>query len=559
MKRIFKRKIMKIGRNQICPLCDSGKKYKKYCGNPLLCEKPTLRQFSPSDIFPKAKNALERHKANGLIREQQQGLGKPIIATKFKDQQMVAVGNTVYFSPKWKTFPDFLSDYLKRTMGDEWGNPEIKKIFEERHPILQWYDKYCKLQQKHLNGSGKVKSISATGALYCYLGVAYNLYLLKHNVELQQRYIERLKDKNNFQGAYYELIIANCLIRSGFDLELEDETDEETKHCEFSVVSKKTGKKYWVEAKMRAVTGILCKTAKNGTTKRDPTCMLSKHINDALQKPASDERLIFIDVNTCCENDTVPAWIERAGKKLDMKEKDLKPEQAAYVFVTNTGFHWNLDSGKRGHAILAHGLGMPDFAKSGCFRLSELYRRKQRHIDAYEIMEAFRDYPKLPSTFDGSLPSETFNDNPQHLKIGETYFFEDIGDNGLIATVTSATVNETEKLIYIGTDKGQILTRPISDDELSDYKNHPDVFFGAIQRQGKSSKDAYEFYENIVAIHMSYPKSYTLKQIENWPDADQLKQLSHEDLVLEYCERLVADMNDKTGTRPNHLPSSIEL
>ena len=275
-------------------------------------------------------------------------------------------------------------------MGEEWGNSEIKKAFEKRHPILQCYDKYCKHLKKYLDGSGKTKSIPSTGAVYCYLGLAYNLYLLKHNVELQQRYIERLKDINNFQGAYYELAVANCLIRSGFELKLEDETDEQTKHCEFSAVSKKTGKKYWVEAKMRAVTGILGKTAIDGTTRKDPTCMLSKHLNNAFQKPASDERLIFIDVNANFENDTVPTWIERAGKKLDMKEKSLSPKQTAYVFVTNIGFHWDLDSEKRGCAILAYGLGIPDFAKSGHFLLSELYRRKQRHIDAYDIMEAYK-------------------------------------------------------------------------------------------------------------------------------------------------------------------------
>ncbi len=537
---------MKIGRNQICPLCNSGKKYKKCCGNPVLrekLEKESAIRFSLNEISPEMKKEFERYKAKELIREQQQGLGKPIIATKFKNQQVVAVGSTLYFSPKWKTFPDFLSDYLKRTMGADWGNSEIKKIFEERHPILQWYDKYCKLQQKHHDGSDRVKSMPATGAVYCYLGLAYNLYLLKHNVELQQRYINRLKDINNFQGAYYELIVANCLIRSGFELALEDESDEQTKHCEFSAISKKTGKTYWVEAKMRAVTGILGKTAINGTTRKDPTCMLSKHVKNAFEKPASDERLIFIDVNTAFESDTVPAWIERAGEKLDMKEKDLKPGQSAYVFVTNAGFHWTLDTEKSGNAILAYGLGIPDFAKRGYFRFSEIYKGKQRHIDAHEIMAAFKDYPKIPITFDGSLPSEKFNDNPQRLIIGETYHFKDIGDDGLIATVTTATVNETEKLIYIGTDKGHILTRPISDDELADYKNHPDAFFGTIHRQGKSSKDAYEFYENIVAIHMSYPKSYALKQIENWPDADRLKQLSHEDLVLEYCERLVAHLD----------------
>jgi hypothetical protein len=490
--------------------------------------------------------ALEHHKASELIREQQQGLGRPIITTKFKDQRVVAVGNALYVSPKWNTFLDFLSHYMLKTIGEEWVNLEIKKVFEERHPLLQWYDKCCKLQRKALKGSSKIHSIPSTGAVYCYYGIAYSLYLLEHNVELQQRYIERLKDINNFQGAYYELIVANCLIRSGFQLELEDETDEQSKHCEFSAVSKKTGKKYWVEAKSRAVSGMLGKTAKNGTTKKDPTDMLSKHIKNALQKPASDERFIFVDVNTIYENEEVPAWIERAGKKLDMKEKDLKPEQAAYIFVTNTGFHWSLDSEKRGVAILAHGLGIQDFAKRGHFRFTELYRRKQRHIDAYEIIEAFGDYPKIPSTFDGSLPSETFSDNPQHLKIGETYFFEGIGEEGLTATVTSATAVEAEKLIYIGTDKG-LLTRPISDDELADYKNHPDVFFGAIHEQGKKTDNEYDFFERMVEIHMTYPKSSTLKKIENWSNAHELKKLSHEDLVLAYCEWIVAHLrNEKT-------------
>jgi len=541
---------MKIGRNQICPLCNSGKKYKKCCGNPLLKEKKAPIALSTNDISPYIKKELERYKAKELIREQQQGLGKPIIATKFKDQQVVAVGNKIYFSPSWKTFPDFLSGYLKRTMGEDWGNAEIQKKFADRHPLLQWYDHYCKLQQKYLDEPGKIKSMPPTGVVYCYLGVAYNLYLLEHNVELQQRYIQRLKDINNFQGAYYELIVANCLIRAGFELALEDESDEQTKHCEFSAISKKTSKKYWVEAKMRAVTGMLGKTALNGTTNKNPTCMMSKHINNAFEKPASDERLIFVDLNTAFDSEPVPAWIEKAGKKLDMKEKDLKPGQRAYVFVTNIGFHWSLDSDKIGTAILAQGLGIPDFAKRGHFRLSELYKRKQRHIDAYTIISAFKEYPKIPTTFDGSLPSEAFSDNPQRLQIGETYHFSDVGENGLIATVTAATVNETEKVIYIGTDKGHILTRPISDTELADYRNHPDAFFGIIHKQGKSTNDPYEFFENIVEIHMSYPKSSVLNQIEKWPDAERLKQLDHEDLVLEFCERVVAHL-DKQNRQPN--------
>jgi hypothetical protein len=130
----------------------------------------------------------------------------------------------------------------------------------------------------------------------CYLGLAYSLYLIKHNVELQDRLVKRLKNVTQFQGAYYELFVANSLIRAGFKLELEDETDQASKHCEFSAASK-TGKKYWVEAKMRGVVGLLGKTVYDSTKGPDPMSALVKHLNAAFAKPAADERLIFIDVN----------------------------------------------------------------------------------------------------------------------------------------------------------------------------------------------------------------------------------------------------------------------
>lgn len=109
---------MKIGRNQPCP-CGSGRKYKRCCGS-------TLNDTSsPSSNFT---SALERLKADELIRQQQQGLGRPIISINKKGQQLVAVGHTIYRSSKWKTFPDFLSDYLKMVLGSEWGNAE-QRIF----------------------------------------------------------------------------------------------------------------------------------------------------------------------------------------------------------------------------------------------------------------------------------------------------------------------------------------------------------------------------------------------------------------------------------------------
>jgi hypothetical protein len=86
-------------------------------------------------------------------------------------------------------------------------------------------------------------------------GTAYALYLLEHNVELQTRLLNRLRDIGQFQGAYYELFVASGLIRAGFKLTLEDETDGKNKHCEFAAISTMTAKRYWVEAKMRSVAG----------------------------------------------------------------------------------------------------------------------------------------------------------------------------------------------------------------------------------------------------------------------------------------------------------------
>ncbi|MDD3182746.1 MAG: SEC-C domain-containing protein [Alphaproteobacteria bacterium] len=543
---------MKISRNQPCP-CGSNKKYKRCCGSPLK-EQITSPNILRGELPPEIFSALERHKADELIRQQQQGLGRPIISMNMKGHKIVAAGNTLYHSPKWKTVPDFLSDYLCMVLGSEWGNSEIQKPLTARHPILQWYDSYCQFQRSMPGGPDVIKSAPMTGVVYCYLGLAYSLFLLKHNVELQDRLIKRLKDPSNFQGAYYELIVANTLIRAGFDLALEDETDGLTKHCEFSAVSKKTKKKYWVEAKMRSVQGILGKTEYDGTKKPDATSELIKHLNAALKKPATDERFIFIDLNTePFDGKTKPIWVERAAKKLETREKNCTSEDRAYVFVTNIPFHRTLESEHQGHAILAHGFGIADFARPGAYRLSEKYRRKQKHIDAHDILEAFRKYPQIPPTFDGNLPSNTYGKPYDRLIIGETYHFNDIGENGIIGMVTSACVLENEKTIYcsVSTADGKscMLRQPMSDEALSDYKAHPESFFGKIQHVGRNTEDPYELFEFFMESYQATPKDRLLEFMRDAYDFSALQQMEQSDLAMEYCERCVVSIVNRNAAQ----------
>jgi hypothetical protein len=364
----------------------------------------------------------------------------------------------------------------------------MAKPLAERHPIMQRAEVLSDSQKATIKERGKVASAPITGVVSCFLGTSYNLYLLKHIVELQTRLVRRLKDPGQFQGAYYELIAANMLIRAGFDLTLEDETDGGSKHCEFSAVSKRSGKRYWVEAKMRAVSGLLGKTDKDGTSDTNPLSSMVPHLNAAFKKPAKDDRLIFIDLNSepGAIKDGKPDWGERAIKRLEQYEqKELPKNEAAYVFVTNLPFHRMLNDRLSNNplsiAALPYGVGIRDFNRPGHYRLSEAHRLRQKHIDAYDIGEAFQKYPQLPSTFDGSLPSETFHGDKGRVLIGETYFFEDIDAKGLIATVTSAAVVEPEKKMYIGTDKGSILSFPMSGEMLADYKANPESYFGKVQ------------------------------------------------------------------------------
>ena len=93
-------------------------------------------------------------------------------------------------------------------MGGDWGNSEIRKPFEARHPIAQWYDALCRYHMEYIDGSGEIKSIPATGIDYCFTGLAYSLYLLKHNVELQQRFINRLKDIKRTKTVQFDFDLA---------------------------------------------------------------------------------------------------------------------------------------------------------------------------------------------------------------------------------------------------------------------------------------------------------------------------------------------------------------
>lgn len=539
---------MKIGRNQLCP-CGSGRKYKKCCGAITRPPAPALEERAEH-----IRRLLDRNLAEERIRTRQQGLGRPIVSAKIGDYQFVGVGSTVHMVKDCQTFVDFLDRYIKVKLGAEWGQAEEAKPLGERHPLLQLHQAYADFRAASSAADGALSSAETTGAAAAFICLAYGLYLLDHNVELQERLIKRLRDRSNFQGAYYEVAVARMLIRAGFKLELEDETDPAVKHCEFSATSR-SGKKYWVEAKMRAIAGVLGKSQMDGGSDKRPIQKLIPHLNQALAKPAKDERLIFIDLNTAegLETPTAPSWRDAAGRRLEEYEfKELKAGERAYLFVTNFAYHIDLDSPPRG-SMFPYGLGY-DFGKPIRETLSQRYRREDRHRDAMAIMNAFQEDLAIPTTFDGSLPSETFG-RSQRVLIGETYAFG--GEDGkppTIGTVESATVNEfkNEALIAIRIPDGgrKILVQPMTVDEMHDYDKHRDAYFGRISKSGRSTNDPYELFKWLLDNYKNTKREVILGFLKDNPKFSEWEALSDDDLPLAYCEALVRSAVAKSEPPP---------
>ena len=524
----------KIGRNQACP-CGSGKKYKRCHG-----------AFG-SEAAPLPQGAGQ---AAEFIRQTQQGKGRPIIAGRIAGYQTIAVGKEVHWSTKWKTFPDFLFDYMKKKLGPDWVKAELMKAPADRHVLMQWAQQLSEYQKKTIKTDGDVVSAPMTGLVACYLGTAYALYLLEHNVELQERLLNRLKNIEQFQGAYYELFVASTLIRAGFTLTLEDETDATKKHCEFAAISQKTGKKYWVEAKMRSVAGMLGRTSADGGADAKPFARMIPHLNDALAKPASDERLIFIDLNSppkTDENGQVD-WLETAMGRLERYEKSENTTGAkALVFVTNVAYHRDLD-GQPLVAASPFGLGFPDFNRPGLKRVSDAYRAKRKYIDAHDIGHSIERYLRFPATFDGKLPSEVFGHATSRVQIGETYFFPDVGGKDITGVVTSATVDEANKeiIMTVSTDTEHPLLRaPMSDSDLLEWKEFGDAFFGKVPTESSShAKNEYEMFEWFMDVYRDLPRDQMIAKFA--PGSLYFDGMTDEELRMIYCENLVAALPQKT-------------
>jgi hypothetical protein len=243
----------KTGRNDPCP-CGSNKKYKKCCGQ-------NLRHLTSTPVDPPIPRELLRKISRQHEQDQEHrrrfGEIRPAIWMDFQGQRVVAVGNRLLWKKGWTFFPDFLLDYVPTLFGREWWDEEMARPESERHPVWQW--RAAGIQFMHAQERQQDGTFAAfpNGLLAGYMTFAYDLYVVHDNSRLDELLLNRLKNKDQFQGARHELFAEATCLRAGYTLRRENEQDRARRHAEFTAVHKASVASISVEAKSKHRPGIL--------------------------------------------------------------------------------------------------------------------------------------------------------------------------------------------------------------------------------------------------------------------------------------------------------------
>lgn len=336
----------KIGRNQQCP-CGSGYKYKHCCSAVSDAMRRSPKRTTVDELSLEARQRLIDLQRELDEDRRVYGHAQPMMTVEHQGYRFVAVRNKFRFSKNWKTPIDFLGDYIKIVLdGAGWGNTEIAKPREQRHPILQWYQDVCTWQREHeqARDADGIFSGVATGSVKAYYALAYDLWTLDNHAVLQDKLIHRLKNVDQFQGVRYELYVTASMIRAGFHVELEDESVSNRTHCELTATHRRTARKFSVEAKSTGRPGMLGKGGER-TDIDDIKANIYRKLQDALLKDADYDRVVFIDVNMPPHKGQAleAPWFHAVAdqlKKLEDSQSAKNPYPSAFLFFTNHPYHY---------------------------------------------------------------------------------------------------------------------------------------------------------------------------------------------------------------------------
>jgi hypothetical protein len=536
------------GRNQPC-LCGSGKKFKRCHGGANADYEETISRG--------AAEAQRQTAIHRLQNERQQGLGRGIISADADGIRIVIVGKRKCWG-KWMTFHDFLYAYIIDVLGREWFQAEAAKASDLRHPISRWHERLIALSRTHPAEPGQVKQIQITGAVSAYLTLAYDLYTLEHNANqaktpgIQNRLLRRLKHRDQFVGARYEIRVAAMFLRAGFDLSWEDETDRSTTHGEFAAIYPSTEKSFWVECKMR--------NQSPGEKSQSGFGKFVGLVSDALRKETAAERLVFVDINTPAKARVAGSfydWRTAAVSELRRFEgsKSATGFPSALVFITNFPDHHHLDEIVADAGAILEGFKTDEYRTGQATTIRQKIEQRERHPEVEAFFASMVEHNEVPSTFDGDIPG--LNEE-QRLLIGQRYQMDD----GQIGELEDACVDERDGKVWLimHLDNGQraVYQNQLTEPEFAAWKRYPETFFGDVRRPQRNTDDPMEVFDRLLDVYSQTLKERLLDFMapDHGPNRDALALLEQPVLARLYAEGLTNSMLQQAGPQP--VPANMQ-
>ncbi|MCD4761094.1 SEC-C domain-containing protein [bacterium] len=331
----------KTGSNDPCS-CGGGKKYKKCCRDKV-------------DIIkePVPKEVMEHLQKEMMITEKLKSVGiyinyvRPIM---FKGKKVWAIGSTVYHNrPPNETFHEFIVFILKITLGQKWWEEQLGLPQEKQHFIMQSFQAHnnwkIRMQSSATKIDDNIWAAIPDGWSRGLISLAFDVATLTHAQRLPEHLITRLKTKDQYQGARYEVAVAAMIARLNCKIEFLDTTTSD-KHCEFIATHNESGQVFGVEAKSRHRKGVL---HTEGITKDEEKLLkgdVNRIFNESLkQRPAGMPYYIFIDLNspmTPGKEMQEKPWFKGVQKILSRQGTPTQenPDLFNGIFITNFSYHY---------------------------------------------------------------------------------------------------------------------------------------------------------------------------------------------------------------------------
>src|SRR5215813_289417 len=297
-------------------------------------------RFFPLGTHPKSAPFVDALRRTGPQH------GRLVPSRLVDGQRLWTVGSQTYLRPPTETFHGFLVFLVKSTVNERWYVSELERPESERHELARWLnDVEVRVATLSENPAyAEVSDIPATGADLCVLTLGYDLLQVLNQTTLAGELRKRLRTRDKFQGARYEIAVAATFVRAGLGLSFIN--DKSRKRPEFMARDPSTGFEVEVEAKSRHLAGVLHEPGLVNMAKamRGEIDHLIREASR--QSPRTCPFMIFVDLNVPSTR-AIPlqlrAWMQRFE---DSTYETLgiffnqHPEVCSGVVLTSFPWHW---------------------------------------------------------------------------------------------------------------------------------------------------------------------------------------------------------------------------